>query len=95
VTGSLRAGALAAPRGRLAGKVKKTMPISGHQTNEIRDQFCEALEQAPATWRSTQFQSLCGRLWNCTDILPRGACDLAEVPLGSTYAQAARSLRRR
>ncbi len=37
---------------------------------------------------------LSGLLWNCTDILPGDACDVLGLPQGSTYAQAARYIRR-
>jgi hypothetical protein len=37
---------------------------------------------------------LTGQLWNCTDILPGGDCESLGLPHGSTYAQAARLIRR-
>ena len=36
---------------------------------------------------------LAGQLWQCTDILPGHVCDDLGIPLGSTYAQAARHIR--
>jgi hypothetical protein len=36
---------------------------------------------------------LTGQLWNCSDILPGGACSELDLPAGSTYAVAARMLR--
>ncbi len=40
-------------------------------------------------------QGLIGALWDCTDILPGRCCDELELPAGSTYAQAVRSLHRK
>lgn len=42
-----------------------------------------------------QLRWLSGQLWNCTDILPGGVCSELDIRQGSTYAQAARLLRRR
>jgi len=42
-----------------------------------------------------QLRWLSGQLWNCTDILPGGVCTELDLRQGSTYAQAARLLRRR
>ena len=42
-----------------------------------------------------QLSWLSGQLWNCTDILPGGVCTELDLRQGSTYAQAARLLRRR
>ena len=36
---------------------------------------------------------LLGQLWNCSDILPGDKCDDLGLPSGSSYAQAARTLR--
>ena len=33
---------------------------------------------------------LAGQLWNCTDVLPGIECLALDIPLGSTYARAAR-----
>jgi hypothetical protein len=38
---------------------------------------------------------LCGQLWNCTEILPAEYCDALGIPAGSTYARAARFVKRR
>src|SRR5439155_11375450 len=37
--------------------------------------------------------TIAGRLWNCTDILPGGDCETLDMPMGSTYAQAARQVK--
>jgi hypothetical protein len=34
-----------------------------------------------------------GQLWNCTDVLPAFYCGELGLPLGSSYAQAARRIR--
>ena len=36
---------------------------------------------------------LLGKLWHCTDIMPRTLCGDLELERGSTYAQAAQHLR--
>lgn len=65
--------------------------ISGHAGGSIREAFCEAIEDAgsdaPRLRRSDWTQ-----LWDCTDILPSEYCDDLDLPPGSTYAQAVRSL---
>ena len=35
-----------------------------------------------------------GHLWRCTDILPGGDCETMDMRRGSTYAQAARQVRK-
>jgi len=35
-----------------------------------------------------------GHLWRCTDILPGGDCATMVMPKGSTYAQAARQVKK-
>jgi hypothetical protein len=37
-------------------------------------------------------KSVLGHLWNCADIMPSMYCDQLDLPKGSTYAQAVRSL---
>jgi hypothetical protein len=37
---------------------------------------------------------IAGRLWRCTDILPGCDCVTLDMPRGSTYAQAARQVRK-
>jgi hypothetical protein len=38
-------------------------------------------------------ERLLGKLWHCTDIMPRTLCGDLELERGSTYAQAAQHLR--
>jgi hypothetical protein len=57
--------------------------------------FCGEVESYAVTGEATEeLDRLCGRLWNCTDILPRLACKDSQVPVGSTYAFAAQAIRR-
>jgi hypothetical protein len=62
---------------------------------ELYADFCGALEGYAVTGEATkELDRLCGKLWNCTDILPQIGCNDAQVPVGSTYARAARAIRR-
>ena len=38
--------------------------------------------------------TVAGRLWRCTDILPGGDCETMDISQGSTYAQAARQVKK-
>ena len=79
------------------------MPYSaltgGHAPGDLRDAFVTLIESGDeAIELDEQFRSLdwlVGHLWDCTDILPRTNCDDLDLPRGSTYAQAARSLKNR
>ncbi|MEU6388793.1 hypothetical protein [Streptomyces sp. NPDC046939] len=64
--------------------------ISGHAPGHIRNAFLEAVELAESGQPLRRKDW--GRLWNCTDILPGCICDSLDLPRGSTYAQAVRSL---
>ena len=78
----------------------------GHAPGHLRDAFLEMVESGD--WRKdsgegmlvgyhdtpVSFRAFTGLLWNCTDVLPGGECDELDLPRGSTYAQAARELRR-
>jgi hypothetical protein len=67
-----------------------------HSDGNTRDEFCGALEQLRRDGILTdKLNRLCGKVWHCTDILPRSSCDDAGVPQGSTYTQAARAIRAR
>ena len=67
---------------------------SGHSDGDIRSAFTDALERSRGKL-SEELLSLCGAVWNCTDILPSCDCGCADVPAGSTYAQAARAIKAR
>ena len=64
----------------------------GHAPGDLRAAFTDWVEQGspeqPINHR------LRGRLWNCTDTLPRSDCDTLDIAPGSTYAQAVRQSRR-
>ncbi|MGP4007429.1 hypothetical protein [Streptomyces sp. 4N124] len=64
--------------------------ISGHAPGHTRDAFCEAVEQEGRSLHREDWTVL----WNCTDILPGMDCEDLDIPRGSTYAQAVRSLDR-
>ena len=75
------------------------LPKNGHAPGCLRDGFLELLysddnelteEEIYGERRS--FRWLCGKLWNCTDIMPSCDCNTVELPFGSTYAKAARKL---
>lgn len=65
-----------------------TFPQAGHAPGHLRDAFLVSIEAG------TPNAALAGHLWNCTDILPRDACDDLGISPDSTYAQAARQVRR-
>lgn len=65
----------------------------GHAPSSLRDAFCEWVTSESVNPRS--LRRLTGQLWNCTDCLPGHLCDHLEIPRGSTYAVAARTLRDR
>lgn len=39
-----------------------------------------------------ELKKVLGHLWSCTDVLPATYCRQLDIPLGSSYAQAVRSL---
>ena len=62
---------------------------------DLHADFCGELEAYAATGEATKaLDRLCGKLLSCTDVLPATACRDADVPTGSTYAQAAQVVRR-
>lgn len=90
----------------------------GHAPGDVRDVFLEATEllrkyragtpvpTVELREREIPLSSLCGLLWNCTDIMPGYACDEVGsfmemngweyekcLGRGATYAQAARAIR--
>lgn len=60
-----------------------------HAPDDDREAFHEAAE----AHNHRALSALAGRLWNCTDTLPSAYCDELGLPLGSSYAQAARQVR--
>jgi hypothetical protein len=67
-----------------------TLPAAGHAPGHLRDAFCEAI----AGRDDDELHRLSGLLWTCTDTLPSAFCGSLDLPDGSTYAQAARAVRR-
>ncbi len=85
----------------------------GHAPGDVRDAFLEAIN-AYANWEDETpepcitvrgqklfISTVCGLVWNCTDIMPGAACQqiqdllpwLEEFPAnGASYAQGARRL---
>ncbi len=80
-----------------------------HQPGYLRDAFVELVEAGETTdvfffdrakqalWESMDGSErlwwLAGQLWHCTDVLPAYVCHELGIPLGSTYARAARVVR--
>ncbi|MGP4111346.1 hypothetical protein ACTWP5_10560 [Streptomyces sp. 4N509B] len=67
----------------------------GHAPGHLRDGFREAVETAGFSASRTMRREDWTKLWDCTDILPGDDCALLDIPRGSTYAQAVRSLAKR
>lgn len=72
----------------------------GHAPGFLRDAFQEWVEEGDQEKKTVIIDDeekplnwLLGQLWNCTDILPGCDCMLLDIPSGSTYAQAVRSIR--
>jgi len=72
----------------------------GHAPGFLRDAFQEWVEEGDQEIKTVIIDDeekplnwLLGQLWNCTDILPGCDCMLLDIPSGSTYAQAVRSIR--
>jgi len=72
----------------------------GHGPGFLRDAFQEWVEEGDQEKKTVIIDDeekplnwLLGQLWNCTDILPGCDCMLLDIPSGSTYAQAVRSIR--
>lgn len=82
--------------------IRKTMPRwvynpsrGGHAPGHLRDRFADEVQGEGEPMTDSDFERLIGQLWNCTDTMPSDLCDELDLPVGSTYAQGARSLRRR
>lgn len=62
---------------------------------DVRDAFEERAEEVSASaCEDPEMRRLAGLLWSCTDIMPRALCATLDLPQGSTYAQAARAIKR-
>jgi transcriptional regulator with XRE-family HTH domain len=82
---------------------KKPMPRynagrGGHAPGHLREWFTDYIETGKISEemdeKALTLDWLYGQLWNCCDIMPSGLCQELDMPLGSTYARAVRSLRR-
>lgn len=82
------------------------LPKAGHVTGDLRNLFEAAIEAVMSDdptvdddGVSIPAVDIFGRLWNCTDIMPRSVQDSVRVALDddqfypATYAQAARRLK--
>ena len=66
-----------------------------HSPCDAQTDFCGQLESYAVIGEATnELHRLCGKLWNCTDVLPALSCSDAGVPQGSSYACAAQTVRR-
>lgn len=68
--------------------------ITGHAGGHLRDRFIELVEEGADSPLTAELSGLCGKLWNCIDVLPGFVCDELGLTAGSNYAKAARQLRR-
>lgn len=59
---------------------------SGHTPSAVHEAFVQSIENG------TPSKMLAARLANCAEVVPRPVCRILDIPQGSTYAQAARSL---
>ena len=70
----------------------------GHAKGDLRDRFLESIDPSGVITDNIESEAeakeILGALWNCTDILPGGECNALELPRGSTYAMAVRSIMR-
>ncbi|TGB12624.1 hypothetical protein [Streptomyces sp. MZ04] len=66
--------------------------ISGHAPGHVRAAFTDAVAEAGISAGQTLKRDGWGHLWNVSDILPGSCCDDLDLPHGSSYAQAVRSL---
>ena len=87
------------------------MPLrGGHAPRELREALTAWLRTGPVVTPAGRWsfggvplvddgpvpaEWLLGQLWNCTDVLPTQACEALGIPAGSTYARAAREVKKR
>jgi len=65
-------------------------PASGSAPAHLRNAFIELLEDET---RSDEACQLAAQLADCTDVLPVEYCEMLGLEVGSTFAQAAQSVR--
>ena len=73
----------------------------GHAPGHLRDAFHDWVEAGTPTEFNIELNGgdatvtarwIRGQLWNCSDTMPSSLCADLEIPAGSSYAQAVRSL---
>ncbi len=67
----------------------------GHAPGHLRDWFDAFVEDDPddeMIEKGITRHWLRGQLWNCSDIMPSILCSQLDMPAGTTYARAVRSL---
>ena len=68
--------------------------ISGQAPGDLRERFIDLVDAHYGGWRfDPEWSALCGKLWNCTDVMPHFTCTQLDIPQGTTYGAAARQLR--
>jgi hypothetical protein len=79
-----------------AGHLRGAFEALVEGAESVTDTFYDSRTRASLQTMSPdeQLRWLCGKLWNCTDIMPGAVCVELEMPPGSTYAQAAQGIRR-
>jgi hypothetical protein len=67
-----------------------------HCSTHVREQFQDVIVDlyVDHVCPTDTHLTIAGSLWNCADILPGGDCETMDMPRGSTYAQAARQVRK-
>jgi hypothetical protein len=79
----------------------QNLPRGGHAPGYLRQAFLDWIEIGCDPEKLVvvgddevprHIDWLIGKLWDCTDILPRWACRDLDMPIGSTYAHAVRHL---
>lgn len=63
----------------------------GSVSAELRNAFLDVIENER---EGPQACALAGQLLGCTDVLPYEHCDMLDLPIGSTFGQAALAFRR-
>jgi hypothetical protein len=59
---------------------------SGHAPSALHEAFVQSVENG------TPSKALATKLSNCAEVAPRSVCRILDIPAGSTYGLAARSL---
>ena len=78
-------------RSAWTGEWPRTRLKRKHTSTSDREALQDWLDDV-ATEENDDIDSLLGRLWHSTDILPAGYCHQLDLPQGSTYAAAAQKI---